>query len=242
MTGSIVLAALAVLAHAPAAADAPIVTDRPDSPAVVPRGSTQLETLFEYRRERRGEGHSWLAPNLLVRHGLSDRAELRIEAAGWSWTSAGETETADVSIGGKILLNGGGSMPRSLTLFATLPSGSGRESRGRSDYGAWLAAERSLGGLYFLVNAGASRLYREGGRIWNGILWLLTGGDLRPGAAWYGELSADFPEGGRGEPLTTWGVSLSAGDRTQWDVYAGRGLDGSGPSLFVGLGYAVRFD
>ncbi|BCW99944.1 MAG: hypothetical protein KatS3mg024_2771 [Armatimonadota bacterium] len=238
----VVVAVLGFTAASATAREA-IVTDRPDSAAVLPMGSTQIETLWEYCRERHGEGHSWLAPNLLVRHGLSDRAELRIEAPGWAWPAGEAVQSGDISIGGKLRLSGeGAEIPRALTVFATLPSGSARESQGRSDYGAWLAAERSLGDLYLLINAGGSSLYLDGTRHWKGILWLSVGGDLRPGTAWYGELYADFPEGSRWEPLTTWGVSLSANGKTQWDLYAGRGLDGKGPSFFGGVGYSVRFD
>ncbi len=238
-----VLLLLLFIATVCSAADDPIVTDRPDSAAIVPPGSIQIETLWEYLKERRGEGHWWLAPNLLVRHGLTRRAELRVEAPGWSWASDGARESGDVSIGGKIRLSGDDArIPHALTFFATLPSGSERESEGRSDYGAWLAAERDVGGIYLLVNAGASRLYRENSRRWNGILWLSVGGDLGPVAAWYGELYADFPEGSRWQPMMTWGVSLAAGSRTQWDLFAGRGLDGTGPSLLAGIGYSVRFD
>ncbi|MEJ5297525.1 MAG: transporter [Armatimonadota bacterium] len=243
MTGIRIMVAMLGFAAASATAQEAIVTDRPDSAAVLPKGSTQVETFWEYCRERHGEGHSWLAPNLLVRHGLSERAELRIEAPGWAWHAGGGAQSGDISIGSKLRLSGeGAETPRSLTVFATLPSGSARESQGRSDYGAWLAAERSLGDISLLINAGASRLYRDGARSWNGILWLSVGGDLRPGTAWYGELYADFPEGSQWEPVMTWGVSLLANATTQWDLYAGRGLDGNGPSAFAGIGYSVRFD
>ncbi len=240
---AVAVATIALMPVCPAAGQGPIVTDRPDSASVVPKGSTQFETLFEYSRERRGEGHSWLAPNLLVRHGITDRTELRLEAPGWAWMQGGGAETGDVSVGAKVQLGEpDAAVPRALTVFATLPSGSPRESQGRSDYGAWLALEGSAGSLSLLANAGASRLYRDGSRVWNGILWLSVGGDLRENVAWYGELYADLPEGSRWEPLMTWGLSIAQGARTQWDIYAGRGLDGRGPAGFAGVGYSVRFD
>lgn len=132
----------AACAFAPMAAhadDDKIVTDRPDlveSSEVVGKGRFQLETsaLLERDRNDTSNDRTWSTPTLL-RYGVTDRVELRVETDGRTVEHStdmfsGERSTlagyADISLGAKWhALDAQGNMPSvGVLLHADLPSGS----------------------------------------------------------------------------------------------------------------------
>lgn len=97
---------------APAAADDPIVTDRPTdsaSPELVPSRTLQIEAGYKFTRldGELGRTDTQALPDLLARFGISGRVEARLTATGWTFRDqATGTENGfnDLSLGAKITL------------------------------------------------------------------------------------------------------------------------------------------
>ena len=127
---------VAALCSAPCfAGDDPIATDRPDfveSSNTVGRGRVQLETSVAWERDHADgvEVETSSTPSLL-RVGVSERWELRLESDGWLRSrarAAGTAETlrggADVSVGAKYhLRDRDGAPSMAWLLHADLPTG-----------------------------------------------------------------------------------------------------------------------
>jgi hypothetical protein len=254
------LSMLPLAAHA--ADDEGIVTDRPDfveSSAVVGRGHLQLETGLQWAREREGalRVHERSTPTLL-RAGLGDTLELRLESDGLLWRSErdpdGTRQTSrgsnDVAVGLKWhQLDGDAERGRpsvAWLLHAELPTGSaGLRGHGVRPSlrvtGEWeLPAGWSLG-----VMPGIGVDSDDNGRRHAyGVLAASLGRDFTP--QWHGfvELAAQRLAGARlGGNLVTLDTGL-AWQPLPWlqlDAALFKGVGPAAHQLEGGLGVSVRY-
>jgi len=112
--------------------DDTICTDRPDfveSSFVVGAGRQQIETSLAYERVRRSEAdpHAWTTPTL-VRIGLGEALEARVETDGWTRLRSAGTTTqgmSELSLGTKWALpvHGAAGATQALLLHVDLPTG-----------------------------------------------------------------------------------------------------------------------
>lgn len=255
---ALALPLLALLAFAPAHAAEPIATDRPDfveSSNVVGNGRFQVETsLAAERNSLDGVRDRSVSTPTLLRYGISDTLELRLESdgrvRGRSTDSSGVMRfsgTADASVGMKWhATDGGGSAPSvGVLVHADLDSGSStlRGSGVRPSVrvvGEWeLPADFSLGmmpGLSYENND-------AGKRFVNGIFGIVVGKALTERFRTFAELAlpqiASSKNGGTQASFNT-GVAYLINDNCQVDAAVSKGLNHRTADLGVTIGLSFK--
>ena len=242
---------LLAIAIADARAAEPIATDRPDfveSSLTVGVHRVQVETSVA--REQDGDARTFATPTLL-RLGVSDHWELRLEGDGWlRSTTAGERESglADVSVGAKYHVAGSGERWPSLAwlVHADLPSGD-RAFRGHGVrpsvrfVAEWeLANDYSLGVMPGLVRESDD----EGRRYTAGILGVVVGKAWTDRFRTFAEVAlpqiARANDGGTIATLDLGGAWL-LNDDVQLDLAYSTGLNRRTPDHAVTVGVSARF-
>ncbi len=234
---------------------APIITDRPDfteSTETVPVGMTQIEAGATWTRSGSERASSW--GEVLIRHSLGRKTEMRIEAPTFSRLrgAAGNSRGfEDGSIGFKqVLSQGSGKLglrkPRISVIGATsLPLGSRdlRQSRLQPEakllFGWDLSEKISLSSN---LNLAFLRENGERFREWSASLSL--GYSLTEKTASYVEIYGFAPNGGRARSqFINGGFTHHINDDFQLDARLGFGIDNdvAGKNSFFGLGVARRF-
>ena len=248
----------ATLAHA---GDDTIATDRPDfveSSDVVGAGRFQLETgLTSDRHARDGVTVRTLTTPTLLRYGIGETLELRLETDGWthertadrtSSTSLTERGWSDLSFGVKWhVLDGAGRTPGVAWLLHVESATGSSPFRGQGLRPSLRAAiewdlpeEFSLGvmpGVYVDRNDDRKRF---GG----GIFAVTLGKEWSP--RWHsflevaGQQLASKRNGGSVVTLDT-GLAFVATPSLQFDVEVSRGLTDAAPDLESGVGVSIKF-
>jgi hypothetical protein len=246
----------------PAAADSadPINPDRPgiaDGSRVIRRG--QLELEIGVQQERRHEGDTRTTTTfvpLLLRIGVAERLEARIEGNSLTSTSATGGGASDVritgyspvSLGAKYeIFDAQGENRLSLGLIARVfpPTGSSDFRSHRSAEDLRLAADWDFApGLSLNPNVGIARLDDGAGGVFVATLGALTltyapTERINP----FVDVGAQTPEAPRGAAAITLdaGLGYIIGRDIQVDVSAGRGVHGSTPPHpFVAIGLSLR--
>jgi hypothetical protein len=215
--------------------EATIVADRPglaDGSATVGRGVAQLETGLTAA----DEGDQSLTLPTLLRFGLSDRLELRVESDVAGRTS-GTTELAPIAAGFKLRLTGG-AIPLSLIASVQPPSGGGAFRTTDFESEARLVSDIDLGNDFSLTpNLGVS--LAEGGPA-TAIFAMTLEKELGRALPF-----VDFEtSSGDGDTslIADAGVAWIVRPDTQLDVSAGFDLAGNAyPDWFISAGYSRRF-
>jgi hypothetical protein len=243
--------------------DDTISADRPsvaESAQVVGKGRVQLETGLQWERQRDDELHTrTLSTPTLLRIGLGDSAELRIETEGRtvihaSEPSSGEHTTvaayADTELGIKWRLaeqQGEGFGPPSLALLlhAALPSGS-RELRGHGVRPSLrLSAEWELAGGYsFGLMPGLGVDSDDAGKRYGyGVLAAEVDKALSERLHGFVELAAPqiarASHGGT-QAIVDTGLTWLVNRNCQVDVSVAHGLNRRSPDLALGFGLSLR--
>jgi len=250
------LAAMSMAAALAHAADDTIATDRPDfveSSDVVGAGRFQLETgLTADRRAQGGVTERTLTTPTLLRYGIGQTTELRLETDGWTHVRTdGAPQVhglSDLSLGLKWhVMDGAGSTPGvAWLLHVESPSGS-RALRGAGLRPSLRAAiewdlpeDFSLG-----VMPGAYVDRDESGRRFGGGIFAVTlGKEWSP--KWHsfaevaGQQLASRRHGGSVVTLDA-GLAFVATPTLQFDVEVSRGLTDAAPDLESGVGVAIKF-
>ncbi len=250
--GATMASALAValrLAAGPAAAQE-LVTDRPDfteSALSVERGWMQLEGGAT--RTEAGSDREWSLGELLLRIGLSERVELRLEPGSYLEGDGPGAEISgweDASVGAKVELASAteGGLP-DLALIAGLSLPTGEEGVGNDDphpevvlAASWdLAPRLGLG-----ANVGVGESEEDGRDFLEGKASLALGIDVADDWGAFVEAFALYPESSGGEEshFLDAGLTWLVTPDLQLDLRAGRGLDAE-EATFVGAGLAVRW-
>ncbi|MGH9464186.1 MAG: transporter [Thermoanaerobaculia bacterium] len=243
------LALALLVASAPAAAQE-LVTDRPDfteSALAVPRSRFQLEGGAT--ASKGGSDEAWSFGELLLRIGLSERVELRLEPGSYAEADGPGGELSgweDAAAGLKVELSAGGEGGRpDIALIAGLSLPTGEQGVGSDEPHpevvlavAWdLTPRLGLG-----ANLGLGETDDGERDFLEGRASVAMGFDL--GGHWGGFLEAFalYPESGSGEEahFVDAGLTWLATEDLQLDLRAGQGLDAD-EETFVGAGFAVRW-
>jgi hypothetical protein len=246
--------ALAACAAAlPAAAnDEPIATDRPDfveSSDVVGKHRLQIESSIALDRDSSAGGRQTLRSTpTLIRFGISDTLELRVESDGvlrQRSATGRESGVADTSLGLKWhALDAAGGMPSvGVLLHADLSSGSAafREEGTRPSarvVAEWeLPHEMSLG-----MMPGIAYEKSHGGRVY-GIFGLVLGKSLSERLRTFVEVSsphiARAAHGGT-EAVVTAGAAYLLRKNLQIDTALSRGLNSRTPDHSLTIGLSIK--
>jgi hypothetical protein len=240
---------------APAHAEEPISTDRPDfanSSDTVGPGTWQLETGLAWERARadRIATTTWTMP-LLLRIGTGARWELRIGTDGWQDTHGAGITTqgvADLDVGCKYhwLTQGPAGASLAWLVDATLPSGA-RAVRGHGVRPALLlAAEWDLPhGNGLAVMPGIVHDADDAGRRFDaGVLAASFGHAWSPRVHSFVEVAGQqFASRKHGGNVVTFdnGVSWLLDDDTQVDIAANFGLSNAAPDEALTVGWSHRW-
>lgn len=239
-----------------------IATDRPDfveSSQVVGKGVFQLETSYAHERDKSGGFKTTLRSTpTLLRYGVSDTVEIRLESDGalrQKVTGPAGTEkdsgTADASIGLKwhLLDTDDAKGSPSLALLAHLDLDSGSSAfRGAGEVpSARVVAEWDLeGDASFGVMPGVAYQKDEasGKRYWSGILAATYSrpliGPLRGFVEIAGQALQRKRYGGSVVTFDT-GVTYAVDSDTLLDVSINLGLNRHTPDRAIGIGFSRRF-
>lgn len=242
---------LLAVAMANAHAAEPIATDRPDfveSSQTVGVRRVQIETSVAWEKD--DDTRTFATPTLL-RVGLADDWELRVEGDGWLRSSgAGDRErgAADVSVGAKYHVAGSGEHGPSLAwlVHADLPSGD-RAFRGHGVRpSVRLVAEWELPNDYSLgVMPGLVRESDDDGRRYTAAIFGVV-----VGKAWTARFrtfaEVALPQVARGSDggtlaLLDLGGAWLLSDDVQLDAAYSAGLNSRSPDHGVTLGLSARF-
>lgn len=256
------VAALAICGHA-ARAEEPLVTDRPDfveSSDVVGRGRAQIETGIVFERNRadgtRSRGRSTPA---LLRIGVSDSVELRVETDGFLKTSThdlttGDTQRdrgfADAALGVKWRMQAGdeaaGTPAIAWLVHLDLNSGSSAYRGQGVRPSLRMVAEWDLPGGYSIgAMPGVYADNNDAGRRYAAGLFAVTlGKEWTPAWRSFVELAAQRlaakKSGGSAFTFDA-GVAYLVSSDVQVDLSMARGLNANAPDLQWGVGFSVRF-
>jgi hypothetical protein len=217
------------------AQDAPIVADRPgfaDGSATVGRGVAQLEIGVAGQ----GEDDDVVTLPTLVRFGLSDRLELRIESDVVGWTDE-DSDIAPVAVGFKLGLRDG-AIPLSLIASVQPPSGGGSFRSTQFEGEARLVSDIELAeGLSLTPNVGVA--VAEGGGA--AAIFAATLEREMGRALPFIDFEATVDDGDA-SMIADAGVAWVVRPDTQLDISAGFDVAGDEyPDWFVSVGYSRRF-
>ncbi len=227
-----------------------LVTDRPDfteSALAVPRGQFQLEGGVTWSEA--GSDEAWSVGELLLRIGVSEKVEVRLEPGSYVEADGPAGEVSgweDAAVGLKVeLADAGEGQPLDLALLASLSLPTGDEDLGSDDPHpeAVLAASWDVSPRLGLgANLGIGESEQNGRDFLEGKASLALGIEL--GGAWgaFLEAFALYPESAGGEEthFVDAGLTWLATEDLQLDLRAGQGLDGE-EETFVGAGLAARW-
>jgi hypothetical protein len=245
---------LLLLAHVPSAlaqSEDLVSADRPgiaDSSTTVKRGAFQIEIGVE--RDSESGQHTFSTPTLL-RYGLSDAFELRVETSGYERVSGGGDHAsglAPVSAGAKWNFLSATKDRPSLGLIGRVfvPSGSGEFKSHDATGDLRLAADMSFGEKWAInPNIGVSFDHDE--RSFTAALAALTvqynlteKGNVFVDGGY--ESRSGSGHGSGSSLLLDTGVAWIVGRDTQLDFSIGWGAHGSDvPNVFISAGYTRRF-
>lgn len=252
----LVMAALALLSARPGAAQSEdlINADRPgiaDSSTTVRRGTVQVEAGVE-RDDATADGvaqHTLSTP-ALVRYGLSDAFELRVEGNGYQRVAGSDRSSgwAPASVGAKVhLMSEDAPHHRpSLGVIARLfvPSGSG-DSRSRTFTGdVRLAADLDLSERWAVNPNLGLRFDDANGRFTAALAALTIQYNFSPRLNIFvdGGMQAPEQRHGTSSVLLDSGVAWIVGSSTQLDAAIGWGAHGeTPPRIFWSAGLSRRF-
>ena len=246
---------------APAAAASqelePLVTDRPDftESASVPGGG-RIQVEGGWTVEEDGEARAHSLGEVLVRVGIGERFEARIEPLTWLSVDGGDEAVDaddldgldDAGIGFKAMLFDArppGVPAAALLVGTTIPTGGeeigeeGWQPEARFALGWELSDLWSLG-----VNAGWGRPEEDGERFDQALGSVALGRAIGDRLGAFLELFGLAPAGADGDDDAAFidgGLTLAFGPDAQLDARAGAGLSDAAADWFFGLGFARRF-
>ena len=239
-----------------------LVTDRPDqteSSVLVPPGYVQVETGWSLLRHQEGgiRTNTHAFPGTLLRIGVLDRMELRLDYGGFlreQTQEAGQSThlsgSGDMGVGTKLYFwEEQGWVPEAALLAGvSLPVGKEQFSSGRADPTFRLSLSHTLSDrLSFGYNLGAtweSTLDETNDRDTLSLFnyTAVLGMSLSDRTGLYAEVFGDIPLNAKGGPRNSvdGGLAYLIRDNLQVDGAAGVGLSHSADDWFVGLGITAR--
>jgi len=234
-------------------------TDRPDyveSSDVVGRGRFQIETSIAWERDRSdgGEERTWSTPTLL-RLGVSQDVELRLETEGWQQRHTSEdgvsdtqSGTGDLSAGVKWhMADGEGAMPSLATLLhLDFPAGEHEFNGHGLRPSLRLVAEWEFadGWGLGLMPGVISNTDDAGDRFTGWSFGAVLGKEVTEGVRLFGEFAGEqFAAQRHGGNVMTFdlGAGWVFAPDMQLDFAMSRGLSDATPDWAATVGFSVRF-
>lgn len=231
--------------------DTELVTDRPDftESASVPGGG-RVQVEGGWTVEETGDASEHSLGELLVRIGIGDRFEARIEPGSWVSADDGAADVSgldDAGLGFKFLLveeQSPGVPATALLVSTSVPTGddeigsSAWQPEARLALGWTLSEAWSLG-----ANAGWGRPDAGGERFDQALGSVALGRSLSERLGAFLELYGFAPVEPEGDDAAVidGGLTLALGPDAQLDVRAGAGLTDAAPDWLFGLGFAHRW-
>lgn len=243
-----------LLAAGSAAAEDPLMTDRPDfteSAFVVGRGTVQLEGGITYGDF--GAESVTTLPELLVRWGITRKVELRILTPSYAWLEGTDSSSSgflNMALGAKIALNDGegdgfwGRTGAALLVATTVPTGSSASSSDEFQPTATLSLSWDLSEAVGLgANIGWARPEDDGQRFNSFFGSIAAGFGIAKNTSIFTELIFFDRESERGPSTTTFqtGVTYLINPDFQLDARAARRLSSEGADILIGIGASARF-
>ncbi|GEO06962.1 hypothetical protein AAE02nite_46260 [Adhaeribacter aerolatus] len=231
-------------------------TDRPtraQSPAVIPRGTLQIETGFEFQKKHSeaGDQKEYLDPTTLIRIGILKKMELRLNAdlkkerteALAGAESKNKLGFNDVMVGAKVqLYEGKGAIPQvSFLGNVTLPVGD-KEFRPphAAPEGRLLFSSALSDKVELQYNLGY-RKHRDHEEYRGEALYAVTGDlKLTDKLTYFAEIAGQKPHLGKAEHLADMGFLFKLLPNLQLDVIGALGLNEEAPDYFAGGGITWR--
>jgi hypothetical protein len=235
-----------VLFAAAARAQSDVINaDRPgiaDGSATLHRGMFQIETGIE--RDDAGSERTLSTPTLL-RYGVTDAVELRIEGAGFQRVTtpqSSENAWAPLSAGLKVHFRDAPSLGLITRVF--VPSGSGASRTKNVTGDIRFAADFNLGD-HWSLNPNVGVAFEEDDRRFTAALAALTvqyNISETSGVFIDGAVQTPEERGGTSALMLDTGAALIVGRNTQFDVSVGWGAHGNTtPNVFWSAGVSRRF-
>lgn len=222
-----------------------LVTDRPDvaeSAVVVGPGRFQIEAGTTFT-EQSGESGALTTPTLL-RFGLDDSWEFRLESDLITLLSPGAGGFSDFTVGAKVNLMEGERSAAGIVMNVNVPSGF-RDVRSTVDPAVKFLFDQDLGegwGLGF--NAGAVLTEDDTGtRFLQPVFAVAVGKELTDSFRIYGEAFGDGPAeaGGDYQMGADAGFTYLLNNDLQFDLSIAAGLSPDTPDWALGLGVSARY-
>lgn len=222
-----------------------LVTDRPDfteAGVVVPKGSLQVEKGFTY--ENGGDGtRTFNAPELLLRAGLTKRAELRLGLPQFFQLRGSEHASGlgDLYLGSKIQLGPLRGFEVAAIPALNLPVGAERISSDGVDPELKMVWSHDLGEKWSLSGMFAFYWPTEADRhnfTWQPTLSLAR--SLTERLAMFTEYAGEFPNRGGDVHILHQGFTYAITPQQQLDIHYGAGLSKASPDYFIAAGYTFR--
>ncbi len=222
----------------------PISTERPSfssSPIALASGRWQFEFGYQYSQDRDGadfDDHT--LPLFLIRTGVTDRLELQINWAGYSWTEVNGRNVhgaSDAGFGLKWQLSDEDAVTP-IAVFAGLTLPVGNSEIGSDEPEPVLGLFWSHSGRLSLFG---TTLITESGK--NTVISNAIGLEFPSlgNTGGYIEFVGVAREGSGPEHTLNAAVSFLRGSDIQFDLNAGIGLNDRATDFYVGLGAARRF-
>lgn len=217
------------------AQEAPIVADRPglaDGSTTVGRGVSQLESGVTGEG---GDEERFTLPTL-VRFGITDRLELRVESDVLGWTTD-DSDLAPVAAGFKLRLRDG-ALPLSLIASVQPPSGGGSLRSTAFESEARLVSDIELAeGWSLTPNVGAALVEGDGAAAIFAASLEREMGNALP----FVDFETTIGDGDT-SMIADAGIAWVVRPDTQLDLSAGVNLLGDAyPEWFIAAGYSRRF-
>ncbi len=242
----------ASLLFVPAPLTAPLVTDRPDfteSTDAVPRGHFQIEAGYTYTHDSRGGGTgSHTAGEMLLRVGLFNNVELRIEWPNFERLAAAGTSTtglSDIGVGFKYNLIEQRGMRPHFGIIGQIraPTGSASFSSEGVDPAVKLLWAYDVTDRFSVAgNVNFESVTEANDRVFqmaaSGSIALSITDRLGTYVEYFGFYPVD--RGSRATHFANTGLTYLITDNFQLDARVGVGLNGRAEDVFVGFGFSWR--
>lgn len=230
-------------------ADTSVPADRPgfgDNATLVPQGHFVGEAGYRFD-DNQGGGTTHTVPDVLLRTGINPNLELRLGLGGYVINAPGHDGPANMFVGAKVRLVDEGRYTPVISVIpeVSLPTGDDDVASAKASPNLRFAWGKALTETFALSgNLNFSEVIDDDGDYNLETAASLSGGfSLTNRLSSYVEYYGIFPNGdqrrtGRDTHAINGGFAFLATPKTQFDIYAGTGLNDVTSDVFAGVGIA----